>query len=247
MITFLLSTYSYLLFHSIAEVISIVISGGIFFIGWNSRKYMKSSFFLIVGSSFLFISVIDLFHTLSYSGMNIFLNYDANLPTQLWIAARYWQSVSYLLASLAINKKVNASYLMGSGIIIISILFYTIFMGLFPTCFVEDVGLTPFKIISEYVIDSILLASIVILYKFRKEFNKKIFYLIIISISATMVSELAFTFYVSVFDFSNLIGHILKIVAFFFIYKAIIEIGIMNPFGLLLRKLKLSESIWIVT
>ncbi len=104
LLTFLLSTYSYLLFHSLAEVLSIVISGGVFFIGWNSRKYMNSSFFLIIGTSFLFISVIDLFHTLSYSGMNIFLDYDANLPTQLWIAARYWQSVSYLLASLAINK-----------------------------------------------------------------------------------------------------------------------------------------------
>ena len=111
LLVFLLSTYSYLLFHSIAEVISIVISGGIFFIGWNSRKYMNSSFFLIVGTSFLFISVIDLLHTLSYSGMNIFLDYNANLPTQLWIAARYWQSVSYLLASLAINKKIKANYL----------------------------------------------------------------------------------------------------------------------------------------
>ena len=232
------------MFHSVAEVISIVISGGIFFIGWNSRKYMNSSFFLIVGTSFLFISVIDLLHTLSYSEMNIFLDYDANLPTQLWIAARYWQSLSYLIGAIAINKKVNASYLMAGSVIIISILFFTIFTGLFPTCFIDIVGQgqTPFKIISEYVIDSILLASIVILYKFRNEFNRKIFYLIVISISFTFVSELVFTFYVSVFDFSNLIGHILKIVAFFFIYKAIIEIGLTNPFGLLLKSMKKSEE-----
>ena len=176
--------------------------------------------------------------------MNIFLDYDANLPTQLWIAARYWQSLSYLIAAIAINKKVNASYLMAGSVIIISILFFTIFTGLFPTCFIDIVGQgqTPFKIISEYVINSILLASIVILYKFRNEFNRKIFYLIVISISFTFVSELAFTFYVSVFDFSNLIGHILKIVAFFFIYKAIIEIGLTNPFGLLLKSMKKSEE-----
>ena len=244
LLLFFLSIYRYLLFHSVAEVISIVISGGIFFIGWNSRKYMNSSFFLIVGTSFLFISVIDLLHTLSYSEMNIFLDYDANLPTQLWIAARYWQSLSYLIGAIAINKKVNASYLMAGSVIIISILFFTIFTGLFPTCFIDIVGQgqTPFKIISEYVINSILLASIVILYKFRNEFNRKIFYLIVISISFTFVSELAFTFYVSVFDFSNLIGHILKIVAFFFIYKAIIEIGLTNPFGLLLKSMKKSEE-----
>jgi len=241
-LTFLLSTYSYLLFHSIAEVISIVISGGIFFIGWNSRKYMNNSFFLIVGTSFLFISVIDLLHTLSYSEMNIFVDYDANLPTQLWIVARYWQALSYILASIAINKKVNPSYLMGGSVIIIFILFFTIFTGLFPTCYIEDLGLTPFKIVSEYVINSILLASILILYKLRKEFNRKIFSLLVISINMTIASELAFTFYVSVFDFSNLIGHILKIVAFFFIYKAIIEIGLTNPFGLLLSAMKKSEE-----
>jgi len=122
--------------------------------------------------------------------MNIFLDYDANLPTQLWIAARYWQSLSYLIAAIAIKKKVNASYLMASGIIIISILFFTIFTGIFPTCYIEVISkLTPFKIISEYVIDAILLVSIGILYKFRKEFDRKIFFLLIISISATIVSD----------------------------------------------------------
>jgi len=242
LLTILLSFYNYLLFHSIAEVISIVISGGIFFIGWNSRKYMNSSFFLVVGTSFLFISIIDLLHTLSYSGMAIFFDFDANLPTQLWIAARYWQSLSYLLASLAINKKIKASYLMVSGVVIISVLFYTIFYEIFPPSYIEGTGLTLFKIISEYIIILIFLASAIILYKFRNEFQWKIFILIIVSISATIISELSFTFYLSVFDISNLIGHIFKIIAFFLIYKAIIVTGLEDPFGLLLRKLKLSDE-----
>ena len=49
------SIVNYLLFHSIAEIFSIVIAGGVFFIGLNSRKYMKSSFFLIIGISSLFV------------------------------------------------------------------------------------------------------------------------------------------------------------------------------------------------
>ncbi len=241
-LTTLLSTYSYLLFHSIAEIISIVISGGIFFIGWNSRKYLNSSFFLIIGISFLFISVIDLLHTLSFSGMGIILEFDANLPTQLWIAARYWQSISYLLALYVINKRINASYLMVSGLIILIVLLFTIFYGLFPTSYIEGIGLTDFKIVSEYIINGILLASALILYKFRKEFNRKIFLLITLSIVSTIISELAFTFYVSVSDISNFTGHIFKIVAFFFIYKAIMVTGLEDPFGLLLRKLKLSDE-----
>ena len=203
---------------------------------------MNSSFFLIVGISFLFISVLDLLHMLSYSGMGIMHEFDANLPTQLWIAARYWQSISYLLALFAINKKINASSLMVSGVVIIILLLLSIFYGFFPTSFIEGTGLTLFKITSEYIINLILLTSAIVLYKLRNEFNRKVFLLIILSISATIISELAFTFYVDVADFSNFVGHIFKIVAFFFIYKAIIETGFEDPFGLLLRKLKLSDE-----
>jgi PAS domain S-box-containing protein len=174
--------------------------------------------------------------------MAIFFNFDANLPTQLWIAARYWQSISYLLASLAINKKINANYVMFVDMTIITVLLGTIFLRIFPTCYIEGEGLTWFKIISEYVIILIFSTSALIIHKFRSEFNRKIYLLIILSISVTIISELAFTFYVSVFDISNLIGHVFKIIAFFFMYKAIIEIGIEDPFGLLFRKLKLSDE-----
>ncbi len=241
-LTYLASLYSFLLFHSIIEVISVVISGGVFLIGWHSRKYMNSSFFLVLGVSFLFVSVIDLLHTLAYSGMGVFLEYDANLPTQLWIVARYWQALSFLFASMVIKKKISANYLFVSYIIAILILLTTIFQGFFPVCYIEGSGLTPFKIISEYVIDAILLVTLIVLYKHKDEFAQKIFLLIVISIIATMISELAFTFYISVFGFSNFIGHIFKIIAFFFVYKAVIELGIETPFDLLFRKLKLSEE-----
>ena len=241
-LTYFVSLSNFLLFHSIIEVISIVISGGIFLIGWHSRKYMDSSFLLILGISFLFISAIDLIHTLAYSGMGIFLEFDANLPTQLWIVARYWQALSCLFASMVIKKKINVNYLFISYVFIFLILFTTIFQGFFPTCYIEGSGLTPFKIISEYVIIIIFFVAIIVLYKHKDEFDQKIFLLIVISIIATMISELAFTFYISVFDFFNVIGHIFKIIAFFLVYKAIIELGIETPFDLLFRKLKLSEE-----
>ena len=241
-LTYLASLYSFLLFHSIIEVFSIVIAGGVFLIGWHSRKYMNSSFFLVLGVSFLFISVIDLVHTLAYSGMGVFLEFDANLPTQLWIVARYWQALSYLFATMVIKKKIKANYLFVSYIVIIIILFTTIFQGFFPVCYIEGSGLTPFKIMSEYAIDTILFVTLIVLYKHKDEFAQKIFLLIVISIIATMISELAFTFYISVFGFPNFIGHIFKVIAFFFVYKAVIELGIRSPFDLLFRKLKLSEE-----
>jgi hypothetical protein len=78
LLIYLSSYYNYLLFHAIAELSAIIISVGIFVVGWNSRAYITTSFFLIIGVSFLFIGIIDLIHTLAYAGMNIFIGFTSN-------------------------------------------------------------------------------------------------------------------------------------------------------------------------
>jgi len=240
-LVYLTSLYDYLLFHSIAELFSITIAGGVFFVGWNSRKYMKSSFFLILGISSLFIGIIDLAHTLAYPGMVIFVGSDTNLAASLWIAARYLQAGSCLVASFLIKRSIKIIYPIIFYLTVTPIIITLIFSNLFPVCFIEGSGLTPFKIISEYVIDTILFACIVIIIKNRTELDKKVFFLILSSIIATILAELAFTFYFHAYGLPNLVGHLLKIVAFYFLYKSIIQIGIEEPFDLLFRKIKRSE------
>lgn len=235
------SLYSYLLFHSIAEIFSIIIAGGVFLIGWNSRKYMKNSFFLILGISSLFIGIIDLVHTLSYSGMNIFLDYDSNLPTSLWIAARYLQAGSFLIASILIKRSIKPVYLFFAYFCILIVLLSLIFNNIFPICYFEGIGLTLFKVVSEYIINLILFVCLLIIIKNRTEFDKKIYILIISSIIAIMIAELSFTFYISVYGISNFVGHMFKIIAFYLLYRSIIQIGIEEPFDLLFRKIKRSE------
>lgn len=237
--TFLSRLYSFLLFHSIAEIFSIVIAGGVFFVGWNSRKYMDNSFFLVLGVSSLFIGVIDLIHTLAYTGMNIFEGFTSNLPTSLWIAARYLQASSCLLASLLIKKTVNTVFLIVFYLGITILLIEFIFLGFFPVCYSN--GLTLFKIVSEYVIIFLLIVCLLIIFKQRVEFDKRVLSLMVSSIIATIIAELSFTFYIGVYDFSNVLGHLFKIIAFYLLYKAIIQIGIEEPFNLLFRKIRRSE------
>jgi two-component system phosphate regulon sensor histidine kinase PhoR len=57
----------------------------------------------------------------------------------------------------------------------------------------------------------------------------------------TIGAELAFTFYVGVYGFPNLVGHFFKIVAFYLIYKAIVETGLTKPYNLLFRGLQQAE------
>jgi len=242
-IIYLTSVYSYLLFHTIAELFSITIAFSIFIIGWNSRKYMDNSYFLFLGIAYLFIGLIDLIHTLGYTGMGVFLGYETNLPAQLWIAARYLEAISLLVAILLINKKFGYKYLFLLYSIIFTLIIMAIFYWkIFPTCFIEGEGLTLFKIYSEYLIDLILFINIILIIRSRIKFEKLIYYYIIISIISTICAEMAFTLYISAYGFSNLVGHLFKIISFYYIYKAIIKTGLKDPYNLIFRDLKLREA-----
>ena len=232
------SLYSYLLFHGIAEIFSISVCACIFIITLNSRRFIQNGYLLFIGVAYFFVAVIDGIHTLAYKGMGVFPGYDANLPTQLWIAARYLQSISLLLAPAFFRKKPNLPLIFVIYTAICGTLFVAIFSrNLFPDCFIEGVGLTSFKIISEYIISIILLVSLLLLALDRRRFEPGVFKLLAASIIITILSELAFTSYVSVYGFFNLLGHFLKILAFYLVYKAIVETGLKRPYSLIFREL----------
>ena len=113
---------------------------------------------------------------------------------------------------------------------------------IFPSCYVEGAGLTPFKKISEYVISLILIGALALLFKNRSSFDKEVFRLLSASIILTIGAELAFTFYVSVYGFSNLVGHFFKLISFYLIYRAIIRTGLKEPYRLLFRNIKQNEE-----
>lgn len=147
------SLYSYLLFHTFAELYSIIIGATVFIVAFQLRDKIERGYLSLLGISYLFIALIDLLHTLAYKGMNIFKGFDANLPTQLWISARYLESLSFLVALFFINKKVNAYSVMTiyAVITVINMLSIFVFKN-FPDCYIEGKGLTDFKIYSEYII-----------------------------------------------------------------------------------------------
>lgn len=111
---------------------------------------------------------------------------------------------------------------------------------LFPECFVEGTGLTPFKKYSEYIICMILAVSIWLLNKNRKRFDPGIYKVLFGSLVCTIISELAF--YVSNYGASNLVGHYFKLFSFYLIYKAIIETGIRQPYGLIFKELNTTNK-----
>jgi PAS domain S-box-containing protein len=239
---YLISRANYLLFHGLIEVFSIAVACSIFLLFWNSRQFLDDGYYLFLGIASLFVGGVDLLHTLAYKGMGVFPGYDANLPTQLWIAARYIQSLSFVIAPLFLRRRLRPVPVLVAYALILCLLLGSIFYwGIFPDCYIEGTGLTPFKKASEYIISLILVVSIGLLSYKRRALDPDVFRLLVVSTVVTIASELAFTFYISVYGLSNLIGHLLKVVAFYLIYRAFIEVGLTKPYALLFRNLKESE------
>lgn len=239
------SLYSYLLFHSLAELFSIVVACGIFMIAWNSRQFSRNSYILFLGIAYLTVACVDTLHTLSYKGMGVFAGTDTNPATQLWIAARYIEALSFLVSLLFIEAKVRARWIFaGYGTVFVLLVLSIFFWDIFPACFVEGEGLTPFKKTSEYMICLILALSALLLYRKRRLFDQEFFRLIMASLAITIASEMLFTFYLHAYGFSNFMGHLLKIASFYLIYRAFIRVGLAKPYSLLFRSLKASEEAW---
>jgi hypothetical protein len=240
---YLTSLFSYLLFHGLAEIFSVMVAFGIFSVAWNSRRFADNNYLLAIGVAYLFIGGLDLLHTMAYKGMGVFIGHGANLATQLWIAARYLESLSLLIAPFLLRRKIDVSQLfIGYATIFILVLVSIFYWKIFPDCFLETTGLTAFKKLSEYVICLILLLSILTAAGKREQFDPIVFRLIIASIASTIGAELAFTFYMSVYGLSNLIGHYFKIISFFLIYRAVIVNGLKKPYSIMFRNLKQSEE-----
>lgn len=233
--------YSYVLFHTIIEFTTVSIAFTLFTITWNTRRFLTGGYLKALGVGYGLIAVVDLLHTLSYKGLGVFPQYDANLPTQLWIAARALEAILLCLAPFLVRRDISFQLFSGIALAAVSATTAAVFLGHFPDCFIEGKGLTPFKIASEYVISLLLLVALGLYTAKRSAFNARVFQLIVISILCTIGSELAFTYYLSVYDHANMVGHFLKLAAFYLIYRALVVTGFQEPFELIFRDLKQAE------
>ena len=233
------SQYNYLLFHSVAELFSIAVAWSVFLLVWNVRPYMKNDALFFLGISYLFIGGFDLLHTLAYKGMEVFtITGKPDLATQLWISARGIEAGALLLFPLLLGKKIRSDILLGALVIVVTLLLAAIFSwDIFPACFIEGSGLTPFKVAAEYTICLVVLIAIFLLYKKRSYLDLKVYYYMVASMILTIAAEVSFTSYSDVYGLSNLIGHYFKLLSFFFIYTSLIHSGLTRPYSILFKEL----------
>jgi signal transduction histidine kinase len=236
---YLLSQYSYLLFHSIVEVSSIVVASCVFLIGWLSVRFTQNRLYLFLGVTYLVSGVVDLLHTLAYKGMTVFVGYDPadpNLATQLWLVARYLQSMGLLLAPLFVNRRLPRHVVIPLFFLAAALPVGAVFDGVFPAAFAEG-HLTPFKIGSEYVICAILVLAYFNYRRIRQKLDPMLDRWFSLSIVFTIAAELSFTTYTDPYGITNALGHFFKVLSFLSIFRYLVMGTLMKPYTTLFNDL----------
>lgn len=236
LILIILSINNYYLFHSAAEIFSCAIAYAIFIFTINTYKISKNSFFTILGIGYLFVAAIDLLHAFTYGDLIIFTNEHYDTETKFWIAARFVEVLTFLIASISLYKKafkpnynyIYFIYLAITATLIIDILYLG---ALIPVLRIEGVGITKAKMYAEFFIMIGFLISFFILYEFRN--TNAISSLLMVALMIKIISEMCFILHISITDHISLIGHLMKVFSSYIIYIGIIENGIYRPYEML--------------
>lgn len=228
---------SYLPLHTAMETFAIVVSMLVFTIGWTAYSSERAGNIVLLSCAFLAVGLIDFAHALSYKGMPAFVTPSGpEKAINFWLAARFVESGALLAAALLpwrpLARPATRYLFLGGSLALTAAVYW---VGLFrahllPRTFIEGVGLTPFKIGAEYAIVAVHLGTLAALAVRGRRPQPFDLGNLAAAAGTVILSEICFTLYREVSDAFNLLGHIYKVVAYWFIYRAVFVDSVREPY-----------------
>lgn len=243
----MLRNVNYYVFHSLAETFSCFIAMGILIVSIHTNRISKNSFFMFLGIGYVFILIMDLFHTYSYGDLMMLSNDVYDMDTKFWIVSRGIELVTLLISFVFLFKKdvrtnnyvIFIVYFVFAGFIIYDIVYLQLFIPVMRTP--ED-GITNAKIYAEYIIAFGFFICCLIVFLARKNMDHSLFVMIEAALVCKVISELFFTLYGDVTDIYNMLGHIFKVGSYYFTYMGIIVNGLERPFEMININLNMADA-----
>lgn len=225
--------------HTASELFSIVVAMLVFGVAWNVYKSERHGNLLILACGLLTVGLLDALHMLSFVGMpELVTPASPQKSINFWLAARFIAALTLLTVAIRPWRRMvrpRTSYALLIASLGLSALLA--WLGLFhpdwwPRAFYADTGLTPFKVGAEYAISVLLLAAALLFLRTARRQSAYDYDAVSLFAAAvaTVLSELCFALYSSVTDVLSLLGHVYKIVAYVFIYRAVFASSVRRPF-----------------
>lgn len=225
----------YLPLHMALETLAIAVATMAFATAWSAPWHQQSRTSLL-SPLFLGVALLDFSHMLSYQGMPDFVTPSGSEKAiNFWLAARVLAAVSLLLAAAQINLRAGrlGRWLSLALVLLVVVGLHLLFLGFphwLPRTFIEGQGLTPFKLAFEYgLIGAFLLAALGFAQQLAGPRERNASALLAVALLMAM-SEFFFTLYSQVEDAYNLLGHLYKVAAYVFFYRAVVWEAVKAPY-----------------
>nr|CAX84111.1 Sensor protein [uncultured bacterium] len=182
-------------------------------------------------------------HSLSFKGMDIYALDDGNISIQFWIVTRLSEALILLTAPLFLTRPVSRERIFVAFGGVAATIYALIMSGYFPTAYIDGVGLTRFKIGSEYASIIVFLVAAAHWIRNRALLEPSVLHPIILSILLTVAAETAFTTYVDPYSTAVQVGHIFRLLSFWLVATTIIRMTLTEPFKALARGASSFDSV----
>lgn len=224
------SYYNFLMFHTMVELFAVVTAIILSVVAFYTYRFSRNAYLMYLGTGYFWIAILDLMHTLTYKGMHILPWSDANTSIQYWVVTRLMEALLLLTAPLFLFNRLKREYSFAIFAIGSSIIIFAIYRDWVPDAYIDGKGLTHFKIYMEYVVIALLMGAVFTTYKLGVLIDNKILPLVLLSIVSTILAELCFTLYVSVYGTFIFIGHLFKLVSYWLIFFAVVRTTLTEPY-----------------
>ncbi|MGB9130455.1 MAG: EAL domain-containing protein [Thiobacillus sp.] len=232
-----ISSPTFLAAHSIMEIFAIIVAALVFFTGHGAQETVRSIRSMALGCAFLAVAMFDILHFLSYLGMPDLLS--PNTPHKailFWLCGRYAAGIgllAYVLLPETPAVRFPASRYGWIGVLLVAgALSYGLLVSpdSVPAMYVAGQGLAPLKVTLEWGVFGLYLAVAVLLYLRRSQITHCDIESLMLALLLMAAGELFFIVYVEVSSTANLLGHLYKVFAYYFLYRAIYAESVSRPF-----------------
>lgn len=238
---YLASLQSYLLLHTLSEVLFIVVCLSVVVMAWSLGNFLDDDFAVFLGAALVAVAALHMAHLLDYPGLGL-LSGSLDPPTQIWLAARFLLACSLIAAAFVVGRRISlpiaGALLAGYWFVIMASVYW---WHVFPSTLGHS-GLTPFKVAAEYVICGLFAVAGVLLYRRRQELPPGCWRLLRLAIAASVVAELWFTMYQRATAWPNMLGHLFLVLSALLLFRALVDDGLARPHALAVRNLREAES-----
>lgn len=242
--------------HTLIELMTVFLSFTVVAIVWFLRDGLddyQGKFILMLGMNFFAVGVLDLFHALSYQGMpELITPSSAHKATIFWLFARFWGATAFLFVLYCKKCPVQtdtrgiANCFLGMNTAV-SIILCTVAVASpesIPPLLHKETGLTVLKIGLELTITILYAVAFFRVWTLRKNgISENVLAHLGYFLIFTIFSELTFTTYSTIYDSFNLLGHLYKLLAYYFLFQAVYCSGVINNLYTLGEMAKMSADL----